>query len=185
MVLVVDDDADLRLALRHGLRGAGFEVHEAHDAAAAYTAAVAVRPDIVLLDWVMPGEDAGAVACAKLCDLHPDGEVVMFTGLSDVRDQRAAFEAGATAFLVKGIQLEQLAGELRRVLPTGRFSRVQPPVSGRPAQGRPEACTRRSGASAAEPTAPAPRTASSVVGAPSPSPPRRTPSRSAPGPSPS
>ena len=124
VVLVVDDDADLRLALRHGLGCAGFEVHEACDAVAAYAATVAVRPDIVLLDWVMPGEDAGTVACAKLCELHPDGDVVMFTGLSDVRDQRAAFEAGARAFLVKGMRLDQLAGELRRVLPTGRFTRV-------------------------------------------------------------
>jgi two-component system, OmpR family, phosphate regulon response regulator PhoB len=124
MVLVVDDDADLRLVLRAGLAGAGFDVQEAPDAAAAYALATALRPDLVLLDWVLPGGDAGCVACAKLHRLVPDSEIVMFTGLSDVRDQRAAFQAGAVAFIVKGIRLEALAQELRRVLPSGRFARA-------------------------------------------------------------
>jgi DNA-binding response OmpR family regulator len=124
VVLVVDDDEDLRVVLRHGLAGAGFEVHEARDAVAAYAAAAVLDPDIVLLDWVMPGEDAGAVACGKLVQLLRHGEVVMFTGLSDVRDQRAAFDAGARAFLVKGMRLEELAAELRRLLGAGRFTRA-------------------------------------------------------------
>jgi DNA-binding response OmpR family regulator len=124
VVLVVDDDEDLRLVLRQGLRHAGFEVHEAPDAASAYALATALRPDVVLLDWVLPGGDAGCIACAKLRRLAPGSEIVMFTGLTDVRDQRAAFEAGAAAFIVKGIRLEALAGELRRVLPSARFARA-------------------------------------------------------------
>jgi len=122
-VLVVDDDPDLRLVLRHGLADAGFVVHEAPDAVGAYAQAASLRPDIVLLDWVLPGGDAGCVACSKLTRLAPDAEVVMFTGLSDVRDQRAAFEAGARAFIVKGLRLDALAQELRRLLPSGRFRR--------------------------------------------------------------
>jgi len=122
-VLVVDDDADLRAVLRHGLTGAGFVVHEAPDAIAAYGLATSLRPDLVLLDWVLPGGDGGCVACARLAGLVPEAEIVMFTGLSDVRDQRAAFEAGARAFIVKGLRLDALAQELQRLLPSARFRR--------------------------------------------------------------
>jgi FixJ family two-component response regulator len=48
---------------------------------------------------------------------------VMLTGLDDVRDQRAALEAGAVAFLRKGVALEEIAGTLKRALPSGRFAR--------------------------------------------------------------
>lgn len=123
VVLVVEDDAGLRLALEHGLADHDFDVHTAPSAEAAYAVAGELQPDVILLDWILPG-DGGATACRRLRDAVPDGRIVMLTGLDDVRDQRAAFEAGACRFLRKGVALERIAAELRGVIAPGRFTRA-------------------------------------------------------------
>jgi two-component system, OmpR family, phosphate regulon response regulator PhoB len=112
-VLVVEDDAGLRLALEHGLAAEGFEVAVASDTASACERAAGARPDVVLLDWGLPDGD-GRSACHRVREAHPAARIVMLTGRADGGD--AAREAGAEAFLVKGIALDALAGELRRVL---------------------------------------------------------------------
>jgi two-component system response regulator MprA len=116
-VLVVDDDPALRFALQEGLAAYGFEVHAAADEATASQMAIELRPDLVLLDWRIPGGDGGDVACRRLRAVLPDTPVVMLTGLADGRDERAARAAGASAFLVKGIALDALVDQLRRLLP--------------------------------------------------------------------
>src|SRR3954452_1405588 len=115
-VLVVDDDAGMRVALEAGLAAHGFDVHAAHDAPTACRLAGELRPDLVLLDWVMPGCDDGADTCRRVRDVHPSAPVVMLTGLASDADRRAALDAGASAFLVKGIELEQLVEHLRGLL---------------------------------------------------------------------
>ena len=111
-VLVVEDNSGLRLALQHGLAHEGLDVVSVSDAEAAYDCIGDVRPEVTLLDWRLPGGDAGPAACRRLRELHPEGEVVMFTGLDDPRDQRAAFQAGAAAFLHKGVALEHVVSVL-------------------------------------------------------------------------
>ena len=112
-VLVVEDDAGLRLALEHGLAAEGFDVAVAGDAATACALAADERPDLVLLDWGLPDGD-GRSACLRVREVCPEARIVMLTGRSD--GQRDAHEAGAVAFLTKGIALDALADELRRIL---------------------------------------------------------------------
>jgi two-component system KDP operon response regulator KdpE len=114
-VLVVEDDAGLRLALEAGLAAEGFEVAVAGDCDAACAHAAAVRPDVVLLDWGLPDGEGGATACHRLRDAHPEGHIVMLTGRSERGIEQAALDAGADAFFTKGIGLGDLAGELRRI----------------------------------------------------------------------
>jgi CheY-like chemotaxis protein len=114
-VLVVDDDATLCLALKHGLTSEGFRVRVATTATEAYHEVGETCFDIILLDWILPGGDSGYRACRRLRYLHPSGEIVVLTGLGDVRDQRAALDAGAIAFLQKGISLEALAERLHDI----------------------------------------------------------------------
>jgi DNA-binding response OmpR family regulator len=115
-VLVVEDDDDLRVALRHGLEAEGFTVEAVATAAAAYAAAERVRPDLVLLDWWLGEGEMGAVACRRLAEHPAAGPVVMHTGMDDARDRSAAFRAGAAAFLAKVLPLEELAARLRHVI---------------------------------------------------------------------
>ena len=115
-VLVVDDDEGLRFALREGLSAYGFDVHAAPDATTACELAGELHPDLVLLDWVMPDSDDGAEACRCVRAAHPGASVVMLTGRTDDSDRDAALDAGATAFLVKGMPLEALVEHLRGLL---------------------------------------------------------------------
>jgi DNA-binding response OmpR family regulator len=113
-VLVVEDDDDLRTALRYGLEAEGFTVEAVDSAAAAYEHVERSRPDVVLLDWWLGHGEMGAVACRRLVE-RARVPVAMHTGMSDARDRAAAFRAGASAFLVKGMPLEELADRLRRL----------------------------------------------------------------------
>ena len=114
-VLVVEDDAGLRLALEAGLAAEGFEVAVAGDCDAACARASTVRPDLVLLDWGLADGDGGTKACHRLRNVHPDGRIVMLTGRTERGIEEAARAAGAYAFFTKGIGLGVLAGELRRI----------------------------------------------------------------------
>jgi two-component system response regulator MprA len=115
-VLVVEDDPGLRLALEHGLAAEGFDVDAVSDASSACDR---TAPDVVLLDWGLPDGDGGTTACRRLRDAHPAARLVMLTGRSDATSERAALDAGAHAFLVKGIGLDDLAARLRRLLGAG------------------------------------------------------------------
>jgi two-component system response regulator MprA len=115
-VLVVEDDPGLRLALEAGLAAEGFTVEAVGDAGSACDRA---GPDVVLLDWTLAEGDTGPSACRRVCDAHPQARVVMLTGRSDADTQRAALDAGAHAFLVKGMELGDLAARLRGLLNGG------------------------------------------------------------------
>jgi response regulator RpfG family c-di-GMP phosphodiesterase len=114
-VLVVEDDAALRLALEHGLTSRGFRVRVATTANEAYVRVTETCFDVILLDWLLPTGDSGSRACRHLRYLHPSGDIVVLTGLSDPRDERAALHCGATAFLQKGVALEELAERLHAI----------------------------------------------------------------------
>ena len=115
-VLIVEDDPGLRLALEHGLDAEGFDVAVASDADAGCARAAEVRPDLVLLDWGLPDGDGGTTACRRLRRAYPPGQIVMLTGRSEREAEQAALAAGARAFLTKGMTLDALAAELRRLL---------------------------------------------------------------------
>jgi DNA-binding response OmpR family regulator len=101
-VLVADDDADIRRIVEINLRLEGFEVVTARDGPDALAKAVAVRPDLVLLDVRMPGSD-GYTICAQL---RADAilaavPVIIVTANYGAAEVEAARRAGADDFLVK------------------------------------------------------------------------------------
>jgi DNA-binding response OmpR family regulator len=101
-VLVADDDADILRIVELNLRLEGFEVVTARDGPDALAKAVAVRPDLVLLDVRMPGID-GYTICAQL---RADASlaavpVIIVTANYGPAEVEAARRAGADDFLVK------------------------------------------------------------------------------------
>jgi diguanylate cyclase (GGDEF)-like protein/PAS domain S-box-containing protein len=121
-VLVTDDDTAVRLLVRAALEQAGFSVVEAENGAQAVTAFAEHRPEIVLLDVVMPVMD-GYRACAEIRRL-PGGAnvpILMLTGLDDVESINKAYEAGATDFASKPINWMVLSHRVRYMLRMGRL----------------------------------------------------------------
>lgn len=116
-VLIVDDDAMLRILARSALSKLHLEVHEAENGAEA-VALFEQRPfDIVMLDLEMPVMD-GFTACPKLRAL-PGGEsatLIMVTGLNEPESIDRAYELGATDFVTKPINWSILIQRLRFVL---------------------------------------------------------------------
>ena len=116
-VLIVDDDAAIRRLHQIVLQERGFDVHVAADGESALSAAVSLRPDVVLLDWRLPTE-SGLAVCRRLTSrMDPQRPVVvMLTGLDDADDRAAAHAAGAAAFLTKPVSPDELDTTLRGVL---------------------------------------------------------------------
>jgi signal transduction histidine kinase len=117
LVLVVDDDDTIRLLMRESLEHVGFAVEEAEDGVQALSAFERVRPDIVLLDVMMPRMD-GFATCATLRTL-PGGAhtpVLMVTRLNDIESIDRAYEAGATDFITKPLNWTILSHRVRYML---------------------------------------------------------------------
>ena len=119
-VLIVDDEPMARTLLRLMLVRAGFHVSEAEDGFAALEKVRLNRPDLVLLDVMMPGLDGFAV-CTKL---RNDAEtaslpIVMLSAKTDLDSVNKGIRVGATKYLFKPISPEDLTQHVQEVLGNG------------------------------------------------------------------
>lgn len=108
-ILVVDDEEDIRTVLRLTLTRAGFEVREAGSGEAALLYVAETKPDLILLDVLMPGMDGFAV-CRALRQKKEtaDMPILLFSARTDSRSRQEGLEAGATKYLTKPLRPEQL-----------------------------------------------------------------------------
>jgi CheY-like chemotaxis protein len=103
-ILVADDDDDVMAVLLDTLEPEGFRVFSANDGEAALAIARAEHPDVIVLDWMMPGLDGLQVCRALRADSDPrlaEVPVVLITGRSDAADTATGFDAGVTDYLTK------------------------------------------------------------------------------------
>ncbi len=113
-ILLVDDEATLREPLAEYLTGQGFAVTEAQSAAAARTALLKAKPDIVLLDIMMPGED-GLSLCRHLVETQ-QLPVILLTARGEPTDRIVGLELGADDYVVKPFEPRELVARIRSVL---------------------------------------------------------------------
>ena len=113
-VLVVDDDVIMRDMARESLTKVGFSVSEAENGVRALQALEDLRPDIVLMDVMMPEMDGFATANAVRqlpgCEMLP---ILMMTSLDDLDSINRAYEVGATDFITKPINWVILVQRVR------------------------------------------------------------------------
>lgn len=117
LILVVDDDRSTRRLMTTALKKSGFEVVEAENGLRALEVFELKRPDLVLLDVVMPEMD-GFETCRRI-RTHPNGPsvpVVIITGSDDYDAIGKAYEAGATDFFAKPINRKILSERVRYML---------------------------------------------------------------------
>ncbi|MCT8001240.1 response regulator [Sphingomonas sanguinis] len=116
-ILTVDDSASLRMAIRIALTGAGYAVTEAADGAEGLAKASATRFDLIVTDLNMPNMDGLEMIRALRQQPSQAGVPIIFlTTESDDAMKAQAKAAGATGWLVKPFQPEQLIRVAQKVL---------------------------------------------------------------------
>ncbi|MCX5381519.1 response regulator transcription factor [Streptomyces sp. NBC_00091] len=117
-ILVVDDDPTVSEVVAGYLRRAGFAVEEAGDGPAALAAAGRARPDLVVLDLMLPGLD-GLEVCRRL---RADGPVpvIMLTARGDEDDRITGLEVGADDYVTKPFSPRELVLRVTSVLRRSR-----------------------------------------------------------------
>lgn len=115
MILVVDDDPEVRQLCQVVLEGEGYAVRLAEDAPSGIAAATSDRPDLVLLDWMMPGVDGmDALRAIKTLGATKDIPVVMLTALDSPSEIVVATLNGADGYVTKPFEVEDLLRLVQR-----------------------------------------------------------------------
>ena len=116
-VLVIDDSRFFQQEMDFQLRHAGYEVIVADNAYKGVELAKKERPDIIILDLVMPEVD-GLVACLNLKSNSrtKDIPVIMCTSYSNTENAEKAIESGAVGFISKPVDIDLLKVKIQRIL---------------------------------------------------------------------
>ena len=113
-VMVVEDEKNLASLLRKYLEREGFEVHEAPDGNAAIEVAGRVEPDVVVLDWMLPGLDGMEVL--RELRRFSGAYVVMLTARTEEVDRIVGLSTGADDYLTKPFSPGELIARIRAML---------------------------------------------------------------------
>ena len=116
-ILVVDDEPSIRLLCRVNLEAEGMDVLEAADGVTGLDLARTERPDVVLLDVMMPGLDGWAVAQELIEDVETDViPIVFLTARAEFRDRARGLDIGGVDYITKPFNPVELAPLVRRLL---------------------------------------------------------------------
>ncbi len=125
-ILVVDDDPDLRRLIGDFLAQHGYVVETADSAAAMRERLPGFRPDLLVLDVMMPGED-GLNAVRQLHGDRGAPAVIMLSALGSDTDRIIGLEVGADDYLAKPCNPRELLARVRALLRRSRSARVATP----------------------------------------------------------
>ena len=116
-ILIVDDDPAIREMLGMALTSAGYKILEAGSALEARRIIASQRPDLVLLDWMLPGQSGYELARQLNKDnSHPTPPIIMLTARGQEEDKIAALEAGADDYVSKPFSVSELLARVKAVL---------------------------------------------------------------------
>ena len=110
-ILIVEDDAVILNALAYNLSRQGFAAHKACDGAEALKLTRQLRPDLILLDLMLPGED-GIRVCEKIRKDDADTVIIMVTAKDSEEDKVQGLEAGADDYLTKPFGMKELVARI-------------------------------------------------------------------------
>ncbi len=124
-ILVVDDEALLVKGIRFNLQNEGYEVITGSDGLEAVKQVQEQRPDLVVLDVMMPNMD-GMTACAKIREFS-DVPIILLTAKTDDMDKLMGFDVGADDYLTKPFNILELKARIRALLRrSGRTDKKAP-----------------------------------------------------------
>ena len=125
-VLVVEDEAALATLLRYNLEREGYRVFEARDGEEALILADEAKPDLVVLDWMLP-ELSGIEVCRRMRarGAMRNVPIVMLTARGEETDRIRGLDTGADDYIVKPFSMSELLARLRAVMRRARPSLVE------------------------------------------------------------
>ena len=116
-ILVVEDDIDIAALVAHKLRSAGHDVAQVEDGDAALAAIREQRPDLVVLDWMIPGPDGIAVCETVRADPElATTRILMLTAKAQESDFERAFRSGADEYMQKPFSTRELVVRAESIL---------------------------------------------------------------------
>ncbi|MEA5537153.1 response regulator transcription factor [Crocosphaera sp. XPORK-15E] len=111
-ILVVEDEAKLAQFIELELKYEGYQITVVNDGLSGLTTAREINPDLILLDWMLPGI-SGLEICKRLRQTGSKVPIVLVTAKDDISDRVAGLDAGADDYIVKPFSLEELLARVR------------------------------------------------------------------------
>jgi two-component system, OmpR family, phosphate regulon response regulator PhoB len=116
-ILLVEDEQPIREMLRYALEREGYSVEEAGDAIQGREILARNRPDLVIVDWMMPGETGVEFICRlRKDDVLADLPVIMLTARVEEMDKVKGLENGADDYLTKPVAIKELLARIKAIL---------------------------------------------------------------------
>jgi two-component system, OmpR family, response regulator MprA len=122
-ILIIEDDPAIQKVLQRGLLYEGYQVDCASDGRSGLSMARDNQPDLVILDWMLPGMD-GLEVCHRL-RMAGKMPVLMLTAKDAIQDRINGLDAGADDYMVKPFNLDELTARVRALLRRTQTERVQ------------------------------------------------------------
>src|SRR6476646_8008638 len=113
-ILVVEDEVDLNNLVRSHLEAEGHTVHQTFDGPGALKLVEEMGPDLIILDWMLPGMD-GLSVCRQVRQRHLT-PILMLTARSEEIDRVLGLEVGADDYVVKPFSIRELMARVRALL---------------------------------------------------------------------
>lgn len=110
-ILIIEDEARIAQFVERGLIYEGYRVNVARDGHTGLTVARDNPPDLVILDWMLPGLD-GLEVCKRL-RAASDVPILMLTAREDIKDRVSGLDAGADDYLIKPFSIDELMARVR------------------------------------------------------------------------
>ncbi len=111
-ILLVEDEVKLARFIELELGYEGYQVNVAHDGLSGLTTVRETKPDLIILDWMLPGL-TGLEVCRRLRSTGDQTPVILLTAKDEVSDRVAGLDAGADDYVVKPFSIEELLARVR------------------------------------------------------------------------
>ena len=131
-ILVVEDESDLSNLIRSHLEAEGHTIRQAFDGPGALALVAEQAPQLVILDWMLPGLD-GLAVCRRLRQEHLM-PILMLTARSEEIDRVLGLEVGADDYVVKPFGMRELLARVRALLRRVELDTLAPPDKGTAAE---------------------------------------------------
>lgn len=131
-ILVVEDEAPIRQMIAFNLSRAGFEVEEAEDCSSARLRIADCRPDLLLLDWMLP--DSSGLELTRTLrreESNRDMPIIMLTARAEERDKILGLDGGVDDYITKPFSPRELLSRINAVLRRAAPASDEPLVAGR------------------------------------------------------